>query len=607
MKILASFLLLLFCVSLSYTQIPQGISTARWVFPGQPKMLGLTTTANGKTPKQVWFTEKDSQYVGTLIFPRVCGAASATEYAVRPIYPYRITFAEKPFSVSDNAVRPAKAVKHKPTVWFNKFSLGLIGNSYTVEGDTLYGLEPAAKKSTTGYLMAYPTLSQTMNAGNPQYIQWAPAVRLNKINKPACIWFNGYYLAAGSSYPSLKMYSLEPQAKGTSPYEATLTEFSYPAAYDLVVAMHVENGYVWFIHLDLQASGMYLYMMPVTGGSGYRWPLGMSATVSPMTIETMYKTGKPKPGVLPNQVWINVSSKVLVFSINPSSAGPDSMCTYSVPANNFIMGMYSDNAQKANPAKYMNTANFSLNNQTQALVSNIAFLRAAPSSVVAREAVVYTTVTTKVNGLVRPVSMQSKALTPACGTSTATTAAVSGCFTAEYDASIGGSYLDPTGSVYPYGIDIAGIADAKKFDLVSQQVGGPVLQGWTGGNEAAICRMWGKFSATAGIVPSNEPEYSFADESGAADEAYSFALDDAYPNPFNPATTIQFILPAATSVTLKVYNMLGQEVAVLIDGAVMNAGRQQVNFNASNLASGVYFYRIQAGQYSAMKKVVLMK
>jgi hypothetical protein len=555
----------------------------------------------------VWFTEKDSGYVGTLIFPKECGAASATEYGVSPKNPYKITFAEKAFTVSDNAVRPAKQTKHKPTVWFNNYTTGFMGGSYSASGDTLYGLEPAAKKSTTGYLMAYPTSSQTMHAGTPQTVQWAPAVKIDRVAAPACLWFNGFYYPPGASYPSLKIYSLQPQAKGILPYEATLTEFSFPATVDLVMAMHVENGLVWFLHMDAQGSAMYLYMMPVTGGGGYRWALGSNSMMYGGVIEPMYRGGKPKPGVLPNQVWINLYTIVFVLSLNPTSAAVDTLCGYPMAANNYLMGLYSDNLQKANPAKYMNAASFAVNTQTMTATSNINFLRGAPSSTVSREAVAYSTATTKVSGIVRTVSSKVKALAPSCGTTVATSVTTSGCLATEWDASIGGSYLDLGGGSVPPSVNISGIADAKKFDLVSYQIGGNPIQGLSTTNEPAICRMWGKFSATANIAPSNEPDYSFADESEETEQATEFVLSDAYPNPFNPTTTIQFTLPVTTAVTLKVYNMLGEEVATLINGVVMNQGRQQVEFNASNLSSGVYFYRIQAGNYTAMKKVVLIK
>ena len=85
-----------------------------------------------------------------------------------------------------------------------------------------------------------------------------------------------------------------------------------------------------------------------------------------------------------------------------------------------------------------------------------------------------------------------------------------------------------------------------------------------------------------------------------------FALDQNYPNPFNPSTTIRYGLPAKSHVTLLVYNSLGQQVADLVNGDI-NAGYSEVKFDGSNLASGAYFYRLQAGTYLQTKKLLLMK
>jgi hypothetical protein len=85
-----------------------------------------------------------------------------------------------------------------------------------------------------------------------------------------------------------------------------------------------------------------------------------------------------------------------------------------------------------------------------------------------------------------------------------------------------------------------------------------------------------------------------------------YALSNAYPNPFNPATTIGYDLSEATRVRLIVYDRLGREVAVLVDQH-QNAGRHSARFNAEGLTSGVYFYRIQTGTFSATKKLILIK
>jgi len=85
-----------------------------------------------------------------------------------------------------------------------------------------------------------------------------------------------------------------------------------------------------------------------------------------------------------------------------------------------------------------------------------------------------------------------------------------------------------------------------------------------------------------------------------------FALDQNYPNPFNPETTIRFHLPNDTNVRLKVFNNIGQEVATLADGPFA-AGSHALQFRANNLASGVYFARIEAGKFSATQKMLLMK
>ena len=84
-------------------------------------------------------------------------------------------------------------------------------------------------------------------------------------------------------------------------------------------------------------------------------------------------------------------------------------------------------------------------------------------------------------------------------------------------------------------------------------------------------------------------------------------LISVYPNPFNPTTTIKFGLPSDINVDLRVYDILGQEVKVLMNNQLLRAGVHVVNFNASQLASGTYIYRLRAGNNVTIKKMMLLK
>lgn len=145
---------------------------------------------------------------------------------------------------------------------------------------------------------------------------------------------------------------------------------------------------------------------------------------------------------------------------------------------------------------------------------------------------------------------------------------------------------------------------------------------------------WEKIGFVAGHGNSNSPKYySFADKSlNESGEYYyrlkqididgkfeysdivnvfmgtpdNFSLNQNYPNPFNPSTTINYSIPADANVEIVVYDMLGNEVAVLEKGN-KTAGKYNVVFDATNYSSGFYFYTITAGNYTMTKKMLLMK
>ena len=110
-------------------------------------------------------------------------------------------------------------------------------------------------------------------------------------------------------------------------------------------------------------------------------------------------------------------------------------------------------------------------------------------------------------------------------------------------------------------------------------------------------------------IMSNEVEVDldYLFKNGSGDEiVYKYKLETNYPNPFNPSTTIIYEIAKVTEVSLKVFDILGREVAELVNEK-KNAGNYRVDFNASNLPSGVYFYRINTQEFSDSKKMILLK
>jgi len=105
------------------------------------------------------------------------------------------------------------------------------------------------------------------------------------------------------------------------------------------------------------------------------------------------------------------------------------------------------------------------------------------------------------------------------------------------------------------------------------------------------------FSTTMPLVGVGDDENNVPSE---------FVLEQNYPNPFNPSTTIKYTLAEKSDVSLNVYDILGNEVATLVN-ATQEAGNYEINFNASNLASGLYLYKIKAGNFVSTKKMMLLK
>lgn len=153
------------------------------------------------------------------------------------------------------------------------------------------------------------------------------------------------------------------------------------------------------------------------------------------------------------------------------------------------------------------------------------------------------------------------------------------------------------------------------------------LSGWAfrgGGTSTPVnsnadtVRVGDRFSALRGIHFFSFSQYKLTPRRTGDFEGYlftnepvnptpkQFTLAQNYPNPFNPITMIRYELPERADVTLKVYDVLGREVATLVN-ATQGQGSYQVPFNASNLATGIYFYRLKAGSFMQTKKMLLVK
>ena len=152
------------------------------------------------------------------------------------------------------------------------------------------------------------------------------------------------------------------------------------------------------------------------------------------------------------------------------------------------------------------------------------------------------------------------------------------------------------GSTKLLDLTLPGNTDSTGLDILSNKVtltGGTHSITFTGGNFNFDYVQLIKDSVVAGVVDRNV-------------QPISFSLSQNYPNPFNPTTNINFSVAKASNVKLIIYNILGQQVATLINN-YMNAGTYTYQFNAANLASGVYLYSLEAGSFRMNKKMILLK
>jgi hypothetical protein len=142
--------------------------------------------------------------------------------------------------------------------------------------------------------------------------------------------------------------------------------------------------------------------------------------------------------------------------------------------------------------------------------------------------------------------------------------------------------------------DKSGLTNYINMTMQRDSVPGSNVNTANEGTNAVPFFVRATYVAPIGINPIN----SVADK---------FELKQNYPNPFNPSTSIRFSLTKVSNVTLKVYGADGKEVATLINNELVGSGTKEITFNAANLASGIYFYTLSAGDFKETKKMMLLK
>ena len=152
---------------------------------------------------------------------------------------------------------------------------------------------------------------------------------------------------------------------------------------------------------------------------------------------------------------------------------------------------------------------------------------------------------------------------------------------------VAGELVDGSGTVVTY----INSTNSNPFTLIATNPGNYTVNA---GRSSPL--RWD--SASVNIV--------ITDVSDNSQHPNEFRLYNNYPNPFNPTTIIRYSIPEASFTSIRIYNELGKEVSALVN-ETKSAGTYEVEFNASNLSSGVYYYKLQAGSFTETKKMILTK
>ena len=183
----------------------------------------------------------------------------------------------------------------------------------------------------------------------------------------------------------------------------------------------------------------------------------------------------------------------------------------------------------------------------------------------------------------------------------------SGCHTLE-DGLVSASVID-----LQVAITLNGTTSSVAGELVDANGTVVAVNNSTGNNPFTLTAPGpGTYTVNAGFKNPNRRwdsvmvDINVTDIGENASNPSLYKLYDNYPNPFNPSTTLRYSLPEASLTSIKIYDAVGKEVAVVVN-EMKTAGTYQIEFNAVGLSSGIYYYSIQAGTFSETKKMILMK
>ncbi len=549
----------------------------RWRIPNDPNIQGLTNEDDfKKVPRKIWFTEYNAGKIGHLLLPDTgnCNPAVLDECnllppfngeIVNPPHPFKITFAKQAFQ-GDRLNR---------RVWFTDPLAG-----------TIDALIPPRNSLDSCRVYSYPV---DTGLGRPWEIQWQPKfkVTITQVSNPtppvifesrAKIWYS-------VNPPSDRIFSFDPVKR-------ILQRFTLPIG--VIDAFSVDAGFVWIAAREPFANVEFIYAMPVVSGRmSYQWIVN-SSIVRFTAIRSMYQVNPQNTFSLPYQVWLAGTTadslgSTIILRLSPAAA-VDTVCVTEQDFLKAPNGLFTPF-----PAK---TISFNRMFLTQAFDTNfITANRALPQAALSRTTLRIPVDTATLNFNWFSAPHVSRRVPPVCDTMV-TSSCAEACVVEQWKA------VPPAGSLSfsdaMLNIDMVGNHGSKLFaptltrGPLALEYNNVVLHEPRNGADGLIDRLaYRAVMAATGLDNSDESSIDGESADGQSSLA-GFRVYDAYPNPFNPTATLSFAVGTQSFVTMKVYNVLGQEVATLLNHEYCEEGERSIEFNAGNLASGVYFYRILA-------------